>query len=333
MKYYHPSLNAINESQSNWSIPLGFSEEEQAQTENTAFVNGVQHYWDSTSIGLFKTCGRKYNWAIVQGYVPRTMPPPLAFGIHLHTLLQTWHNLVESGIDKNTAFMRVTRLAGLLGETLPEGDSARTKETLVRSIVWYLDVYYNDAAKTVRRADGKAAVEQHFMLPFLEHKGQTVYICGHLDRLVTWQGQTFCCDYKTTKYSLDGRFFEQYKPSIQMSLYVVASHLISQQNTDIPTAHGIIVDGIQLGTNYTRFARQIIPYSLEEVDEFIVNLQHWIIQAMDTSQAGIFLPNETACGNYSGCHFREICSKPPARRQVFLDGNFTKRIWDPTRER
>lgn len=23
----------------------------------------------------------------------------------------------------------------------------------------------------------------------------------------------------------------------------------------------------------------------------------------------------------------------PARRQVFLDGNFTRRIWDPTQER
>lgn len=327
MQYYSPYIDKLFDKPSLNTIPIGIIEGE--QTENTAFIDGIQHYWDSTSIALLKTCGRKYNWALIKGYVPKIMPPPLAFGIHLHTLLQTWHSLVESGIDKHTAFMRVTRLAGLLGETLPVGDSARTKETLLRSIVWYLDVFYDDAAKTVRQPNGKAAVEQHFVLPFLEYKGRTVYICGHLDRLVTWQNQIFCSDYKTTKYSLDERFFSQYKPSVQMSIYVVANHLIAQQNADIPTAHGIIVDGIQLGTNYTRFARQIIPYSLEEVNEFIVNLQHWIIQAMDAAQAGIFLPNETACNNYSGCVFREICSKPPARRQAYLEGNFVKRTWNP----
>jgi hypothetical protein len=307
--------------------------EEGKEEVNTAFTNGIQFAWDSTSINLFKTCPRKYYWTIVKGYVPKIMPPPLAFGIHLHTLLQTWHQLVESGIDKHTALIRVTKLAGLLGETLPPGDTARTKETLTRSVVWYLDQFWNDKAITVKRSDGRPAVEYHFQLPFMSYKGQTVFICGHLDRLVQWQGQTYVSDYKTTKYSLDGRFFDQFKPSVQMALYATACHLISDTTSDLPSAHGVIIDGIQLGVNFTRFARQIVQYSLEEINEYIENLQHWIRQAMNACETGIFPPNETACNQYSGCHFRDICAMPPARREVFLEGNFKKRTWDPLKRR
>lgn len=331
MLHYNPFTDDLLSETSTNAIPIGIVEEE--QTENTSLCGNVQYAWDSTSVGLFKTCPRKYFYTIIKGYVPRIVPPPLAFGIHLHTLLQTWHQLVEFGIDKHTALVRITRLAGLLGETLPPGDTARTKETLVRSIIWYLDQFWDDSAVTVKRADGKPAVEYHFKLPLSVKDGRTVYICGHIDRLVSWQGKTYVCDYKTTKYALDSRFFEQFKPSNQMAIYVAACHLVSHQTSELPSADGVIIDGVQLGVNFTRFARQIVPYSLEEINEYIQNLQHWIIQAMDASEAGMFLPNETACNNYSGCHFRDICAMPPARREMFLEGNFKKRTWNPLNSR
>ena len=130
MLHYSPYTDELFDKLEPKAICIGIEESE--EEINTAFTNGIQFAWDSTSINLYKTCARKYYWTIVKGYVPKTMPPALAFGIHLHTLLQTWHQLVESGMDKHTSFMRVTRLAGLLGETLPPGDTARTKETFSR---------------------------------------------------------------------------------------------------------------------------------------------------------------------------------------------------------
>jgi len=329
MNYYSPTTDTISPHPPGVQIGI----DEGGWEENTAFTNAVQFAWDSTSINLWKTCPRKYLYTIIKGYVPRTVPPPLAFGIHFHTLLQTWHELLEAGIPKDVALMRVTRLAGLLGETLPPGDTARTKETLVRTVVWYLDQYWNDSAITVRRSNGKPACEYHFQLPFMTYKGQTVYICGHIDRLVKWQGQTFVMDYKSTKYALDNRFFEGFKPSVQIALYVTACHLIASSTSDLPPANGAIIDGIQLGVNFSRFARQIIPYSLEEINEYIEELQASIKQAMDASEEGIFIPNETACNNYSGCHFKDICSKPAARREKFLEGTFKKRTWNPLKPR
>lgn len=327
MRYYNPYKDEIAAT----GIPIDFDENEEKQSINTAFIGNVQHYWDSTSLSLYKTCPRKYFWTIIEGYVPKTTPPPLAFGIALHTIFQTWHQLIDS-LDKHTAFIRVVKLAGLLGQNITTGDTARTKETLIRTTVWYIDQFWNDNATSVKIHE-KVAVEQHFVLPLIEHKGETVFITGHIDRLVKWQGYTYCADYKSTKYSLDNRFFQQFKPSVQMGLYVTACKLITNSDSEFPPANGVIIDGIQLGVNFSRFARQIVPYSLEEIDEYIENLQVTIKQAMNACEKKVFPPNETACNNYSGCHFRDICAKPLARREAFLNGNFKRRTWNPLARR
>jgi hypothetical protein len=324
MLHYDPKTDAIGST----GIPIGIPETE-FTPENTAFHDGIQFAWDNTSIGLFKTCPRKYYYTIVCGYVHRTTPPALAFGIHLHTLLQTWHKLLGDGTDRHTALTRITRLAGLLGETLPSGDTARTKETLVRAIIWYLDQFWDDKAVTVKLAAGPA-VEHHFWFPFMTYNDMDVFVCGHIDRIVHWQSQTYVCDYKTTKYSIDNRFFEKFKPSTQMPLYVMACHLT--QNT-LSTAHGVIIDGIQLGVNFCRYMRSVIPFSLEEINEYIESLKYWISQAMDACKKNHFPPNEESCDKYGGCLFREICAKPPARRTAFLEGNFVKRVWNPLTRR
>ena len=300
-----------------------------AMPENTSFKNGIQFAWDNTSIGLYKTCPRKYYYSIVCGYEPRTMTPALSFGIAIHSIFENWHKQVASGTDKHTALISAVRLAGLLGERLPAGDTSRTKETLVRTIIWFFDQYWDDKTITLREPSGKPIVEYHFQLPFMEYLGNEVFICGHIDRMVKWQGQVYIADYKTTKYTLDQRFFNQFKPGTQMPLYLTACHIISNTFADLPSAHGVIIDGIQLGVNFSRFGRGIVPFSLEEINEYIIDLKYWIMQAMDACKANYFPQNTESCQKYSGCHFQEICSKSPARRQVFLDGNYVRRVWNP----
>lgn len=296
---------------------------------NTSFKNNIQFAWDSTSIGLFKTCPKKYYYSIVCGYEPRIMAPPLAFGIAFHAVQEAWHRMVLSGVDKHTALIKTVRLAGQLGETLPAGDSSRTKETLVRSVVWYLDQFWDDKAVTVCQRDSRPVIEYHFKVSFMEYLGLEVFICGHIDRMVKWQNRTYVTDYKTTKYSLDNKFFDQFKPSTQMPLYATACHLLAEDLDSFPAADGVIIDGIQLGVNFSRFARSVVEFSLEEINEYIKDLKYWITQAMDACAAGYFPQNTESCQKYSGCHFREICAKPPARRDAFLNGNYVKRTWDP----
>lgn len=331
MLYYSPLDNKLSSAPGQLSVAIGLPRSE--SPTNSAFDKGVQFAWDSVSIGLLKTCPRKYYFTVVKGYVPKITPPPLAFGIHLHTLLQTWYKLLDANLPRDTALIRIVRLAGLLGETLPAGDNARTKETLVRAIVWYLEQFWNDPAKTVSTHNGSPAVEYSFKLPLMEYAGRAVYLCGHIDRLVQWQGSIYDCDYKTTKYTLDGKFFDKFKPSTQIPLYVSATHLIAETMGDLPSAHGAIIDGIQLGVNFCRFSRHVISFSPEEINEYIEGLQYWIQRGMDACQAGYFPANEESCSQYGGCHFRDICAMPPARRKAYLDGNFAKQTWNPLERR
>lgn len=306
---------------------------------NTSFDGPIQFAWDSTSLADYKECPRKYQYRIVRGLQPKTMPPALAFGIAIHLIFQTWHQLIASGLEKETALLNCVRLAGLLGEKLPPGDNARRKEQLVRCTVWYIDQFWDDPAETVTLSDGKAAVEYSFTLPLFEWtspvsgKTLSVYLCGHIDRFAKWMSRVLAADYKTSKYQLDSKFFDKFKPITQFPIYVIASHLIAAETQELASTDGILLDGIQVGVNFNRFNRHIIPYSPEELDEYIVDLQHWISRAMEDSERGYFPKNEESCHKYSGCEFRSICSRPPARREAYLNGHFISRTWDPLRSR
>lgn len=300
---------------------------------NSSMEDGIQFAWDSTSIGWFKTCPRKYYFHMIEGWSHKVAPPPLAFGIYIHRLFQTWHQLLASGMERADAVLRCVKLAGLLGEKLPKGDTARGKEQLVRAFVWYVEQFWDDAAKTVILANGKPAVEYSFTFPLFEHNGQQIYLCGHIDRFAEWQGKVLACDYKSTKYALDQRFTSKFKPNNQFATYTSVAHIIAAESHDLPSTDGIMLDGIQLGVNFNRYQRQIIPFSLEEIDEHIAGLQFWITRARECAEQEYFPANEESCGNYGGCEFREICAKSPARRNDYLRGHFVKKIWDPLRSR
>jgi hypothetical protein len=219
-------------------------------------------------------------------------------------------------------------LAGLLGESLHSGDNTRGKEQLLRSVIWYIEQFWEDSAKTVMLSNNKPAVEYSFTLPFFSHNGDQIYLCGHLDRLVTWQGKVLCADYKTSKYPLDSNFYEKFKPSGQFTLYAAATHIIADATQELPAADGVLLDAIQLGVNFNRYQRYIVPFSLEEIDEYLSGLRHWIIRLREAAEEGVFPANEESCGNYGGCVFRSICSHPPARREAYLKGHFKRSVWD-----
>ena len=143
MQFYNPWTDEVvsdGDEHDYRLVPLGIPYYE---GENSSIKDGVQFAWDSTSIGWFKTCPRKYHFHMNQGWSHKVAPPPLAFGIYVHRLFQTWHQLLASGMEKSDAILRCVTLAGLLGEKLPKGDTARGKEQLIRT--------FHDLGGRVRR--------------------------------------------------------------------------------------------------------------------------------------------------------------------------------------
>lgn len=298
--------------------------------ENSAFHPGTnrQWAWDSTSLGTFKECPRKYYYTIIEQWVPRKAAIPLQFGIFMHTALEKYdHARAEGQAHEDatrSAIQWLLEATWIDGKPWDSGDDYRTRDILIRSIVWYLEEYKDDYAQTVVLANGKPAVE----LSFKFELNDEIVLCGHLDRVVEWQGSKWVMDRKTSKNAMGEYYFKQYSPDTQMSLYSVAAKVIF----DVPVS-GVIIDGIENKLEFTRFTRGFAHRSPTEIAEWLEDVPHWINMAHQMADADYFPMNDKSCHKYNGCPFRDVCTKPKSLRPNFLETDFVRRMWNPLEAR
>jgi hypothetical protein len=300
----------------------------------------VQYAWDSTSLGLYKECPRKYYYQMILGYRPKSLggSPHLRFGQIYHSALESYDRYRVQGRSHDDALSFAVLNAMMdswdYHDDKPSGPwvsdhSLKNREFLIRSIIWYLEEFADDAAHTVILANGKPAVELSFRMEL----DSDIMLCGHLDRVVEFAGDTYVMDRKTTTTTLSQRYFDQYNPDNQMSLYTVAAKVI--YNTPVK---GVIIDAAQIAVGFTRFSRGFTFRTEGQIEEWLAATKGWIVEAQeraDGSARNILDPlvwwpqNEKACGNYGGCPFRSVCSRDPRVRQNFLESNFEVNPWNP----
>lgn len=295
----------------------------------------LQYAWDSVSLSLLKTCPRKYQLTMLEGWTAPHMPPSLAFGILIHLGLERYDVERAKGASVDDALVSALRLALTKAkEMLISGDNTRTPFTLARSIVWYTEHYKDEGLSTVVLANGKPALELSFRiaLPMQTPDGTNYLLCGHMDKVVVYGGpengnMKFTLDRKHSGYPLDDKYFGKYTPDNQMSLYSASGDIVLDQPTQ-----GVIVDAIQVGVNFTRFARGFAARSEEQKQEWMQDLMHWLGMAETYAKQNYWPMNDTACHHYSGCGFRGICGKSPSVRPIWLQ-SFAKRNWNPLENR
>lgn len=294
---------------------------------NTSFNSGGQFAWDSTSLKLLAECPRKYQYKIVEGWNGKTSSVHLLFGGLYASALEGFHKRRASGVPYDDALADTIHAAMIAswdseaGVPLEFDDTAKTRFNLIRTIVWYLEEFRDDNLATYITADGKAAVEFSFSLPVDEG----LVFAGHIDRLAVMGDDIMVTDNKTTKSALGPHYFKTYDTDIQMSMYTFAGKIIY----NIPIA-GVVIDAVQVAVNFSRFSR---GFTFRDPD----NLAEWYDETIVAALAGrkmftenYFPMNRTACGNYGGCQFLNVCSKPRKVRPAFLAGDFTKTDgWDP----
>ena len=101
---------------------------------------------------------------------------------------------------------------------------------------------------------------------------------------------------------------------------------------------GVIIDAAQvLLEKPNAYARGFTYRTPDQLDEWREDLRFWLGQAEAFATAGHWPMNDTACGNYGGCKFREVCSKSPQVREQYLKSSFDKldesERWNPLRAR
>lgn len=209
-------------------------------------------------------------------------------------------------------------------------DKNKNRYTLLRTVVWYLEHYKDSPEETVILSDGSPAVELwfRFELPLKSPEGTPYILTGHIDRLVSIGNSYWFADLKTTKNTINERYFDQYSPDNQMSFYTAGGKIV----LDKPILGGII-DAAQVAIDFTAFQRGFLHRTTAQIDEWLKDIQIWIKQAESYAEAGYWPMNDKSCGNYGGCQFREVCNKDPSVRKLHLKTNFTKRVWDPLKKR
>ncbi len=310
----------------------------------------IQYAWDSTSLGYLKTCPRLYYYEMIEGWQSGAESVHLRFGIEYHHALQDYDLSRAAHIKHDDAVHDVVReLLLRTGDWEPD-HKTKTRESLVRTVIWYLDQYRDDPAETYILSDGKPAVEQSFRFELdygvkitdpqegvvLANQGELYFqpyvLCGHLDKIVRFNDELFVMDHKTTAFEPSSYYFNKFEPDNQMSLYTIAAKVV----LDAPV-RGVIIDAAQVKEDWSRFGRGFTFRTQDQHEEWLADLRYWLALAEQYAVAGNWPQNDTACDKFGGCRFRDICSKSPSVRERFLEGNFIKlgedQKWNPLKAR
>ena len=323
----------------------------------------IQFAWDSTSLGYLKTCPRLYQYQMIDGWGARDESIHLRFGIEYHQALQDYDDAKAEGQDHAKATHHaveqlLVRTHDWVVDTSERPGSLKNRNSLTMAVVWYLEHYRVDAAQTFILDNGKPATELSFRFeldwgpsaaersyepadgkshpkdePILwNSKSQPYLLCGHLDRVVTYQDEIFVMDRKTTTTTLSNYYFSQFEPNNQMTLYTLASKVI----LDSPIK-GVIIDAVQILTASAEFQRGITYRTPKTLDEWVGDLQYYFAMAEQFAVANYWPMNDTACDKFGWCKFKKICSKDPSVRPQFLKTNFIKQEleerWNPLKPR
>ncbi|NBT31626.1 MAG: PD-(D/E)XK nuclease family protein [Rhodobacteraceae bacterium] len=298
-----------------------------------SFKDGLQFAWDATSIELAQTCLRKYYYSMILGIRPKRESVHLLFGGIYASALENFYKYRAEGDSIEDALLRVVDEALVASWDFEKSqpkhfdDTKKTRPNLIRTIVWYIDQFAEeteDGIRTYHLQNGKPAVELSFTL----EANDEILLCGHLDRVVDMGGSLYVMDQKTTGGTVGTYYFEQFSPNNQMSLYSWAGQAILRS-----PVRGVIIDAAQIAVNFTRFERGITTRTKDQLDEWYESALYTIELARSATALQRFPMNLSACGNYGGCPFRELCSRSPKVRENFLKSDYVDHNWDPLKAR
>lgn len=302
----------------------------------------IQFAWDSTSIGYFKTCPQLYKYIMIDGWAEKDQSIHLRYGQEFHTCLEEYEKLRKGNQHTHDEALHII-LADLLIRIVDFNPSPDTKagryksrKSLIRAVIWYLDGRPADPAKVLILPDGRPAVELSFRFELSKGPGGQTEIpymlCGHLDSVVQLGEELYVMDHKTTTTTPGSYYFNQFEPNNQMTLYTLASQVV----LEAPIA-GVIINAVQLLVDSVNPQRGMTLRTPDQLSEWIDDLQLFFATAEAYAVRGHWPKNDTACDKFGGCRFREICNKSPGVRENFLKSNFVKlpveERWNPLKSR
>lgn len=286
------------------------------------FDGNKQLIWDPSSLDSFHRCPRYYKYSVLDRL--RTKGDiTTGFGTLLHDSVEqydkarlsgkTWAESLDIAVDYA---LKISRNFCDPAREGGKSHNERTRETLVRAVVWYADQFRDDTMKTATLPDGAAALEVRFEVPIED----TAYrLSGRVDKLAWLNDSLYVVERKTTAQTLGPWYFGFYSPNTQVTAYIWAT----RKFLGLPV-EGVVIEAFQTAVSFTRIGRGVCTRTEDQLAEFERDMRIYIKHAEECANENYWPMNESACGNYGGCKFRPVCSRPEHMRQTWLDEEFVK---------
>lgn len=294
---------------------------------------GLQFLWSANSLDLAETCLYKYKLTKLDGWSRHTDSANLLFGGWYAQAIERFHRKLADGVDRDEALRQVvseTLIAtweypGNAADTSERVDlskghpwtsdhSTKTRENLIRTIIWYVDHFNPDPLSPVILSTGPA-VEQEFNFDL----DNGLVWRGRIDRLVEYNGDIYVQDQKTTASTISPSYFRQYDLDNQCSGYAFAGRAVF----NVPV-RGVIIDAAQIAVGFSRFERGFTFRTESQLTEWYEHTLYYIHEARKATLDNYFPMNRTSCNKYGGCVFRDVCARSPEVRENFLKADFKK---------
>jgi len=286
------------------------------------FEGNIQRVWDPSSLDSFHRCPRYYKYSVLDRY--RTKGDvTTGFGTLLHDSVEQYDRAIIEGCSWTVAMHRAVEHAMKTSRDFrvdpnPNGkaQNERTRETLVRAVIWYIDQFRDDTMRTAVLPDGTAALEVRFEVPI---EGTDYRLSGRLDKLAWLNDGLYVVERKTTGQTLGPWYFNFYSPNTQVTAYIWAA----RKFLGLPV-EGVVIEAFQTAVSFTRIGRGVCTRTEDQLAEFERDMRIHIEHAERYAKEEYWPMNESACGNYGGCKFRPVCARPGHMRQTWLDEEFQK---------
>lgn len=262
-----------------------------------------------------------YYYHMIEGWRAKDASIDITFGLHYHSALELYYKARAQGADHEQALYAATEFVLKTSYGWRSDDTVKNRETLVRTVIWYLEEFRDDKATTIILPGGRPAIELTFQFDLGYGPGPGFSLSGHIDRIVEFAEQVYPMDHKTTKASLGPYYFANYSPDNQVSLYTAAGQIVYETAT-----RGVIIDAAQVGVGFSRFDRGIAYRRPSETEEWLTDLKWYLKTAERNAQDNHWPMNDKSCRL---CTFKSVCSKEVSFRPTVLASNFVKDAWNP----
>lgn len=309
----------------------------------------LQHTWDSSSLGTYLRCPRRYFYQNICGLAPLSTSVDLFFGTLVHKGMEVYHITKLSHTHQHAQAMAIREILEHSwkenkGKHWRSHSNNKNLWNALRAIIYHTETFHLEPdSRTAVIGESLLAIELPFQFDLeVEVNGKTtpVTYCGHMDRVIDSGSGRWVVDYKTTTKTLNAGYFDGYQPSTQLPGYAVAAKIVFHE-----PVQGVIIDAFQIGVDFVRCGRGHILLGEEKADEWLHNASSWIGSAMSIGERLLGQADDTTTlseiidklspaypMNTESCFicpFKVVCASTPSVRKHLLENSYQLHLWDP----